>query len=252
MSFLTDFVARGFHIKNGIPTEYNGDVIYVVGAGLMEWTVVTGTGAFTGYRCLEVGRPEFGSTTIPRTYELEMLGGLTSKAAYASLWAWAQQQGHVVSSASWATKVFKFADVDANYFRLPDLRNMFIRFSGTSADSGTTRDIGTYEAFANASHTHTGSASAAGNHYHNGTTDAGGYHNHSMTLGSRDSTGAKPADSGGGNTYTGYVDAGGSHSHTFSTGWSVQGDHTHTITINATGNSEARPVNTAFAPRVHI
>jgi hypothetical protein len=37
--------------------------------------------------------------------------------AYASLWAWAQQNGHTVAAA-WTAKPFKFADVDATFFRL--------------------------------------------------------------------------------------------------------------------------------------
>lgn len=147
---MTDTIAP----KTVIPTEKAQAVIYVNGIGLMEWVEIAGTGAFSGYRCPEVGRPEFGSTATPRGYELDMTGGLAPKAAYASLWAWAQQNGHSVTAAVWTTKVFKFADVDATYFRLPDLRDMSARFTGTDADTSTPRVLGSYQADSMRSHTH--------------------------------------------------------------------------------------------------
>jgi len=155
MSHLADQVAAGPRVATAIPTEKAQDVIYIVGVGMMEWVDVVGTGAFSGYRCLEVGRPEFGSTAAPRGYELDMIGGLVPKAAYASLWAWAQKNGYTVTAAAWATKIFNFADVDATYFRLPDLRDMHLRFTGTNADSAAARVIGTYQADALKAHAHT-------------------------------------------------------------------------------------------------
>jgi hypothetical protein len=155
MSALSDLVATGPRVATVIPTEKTQDVIYVVGVGMMEWVDVAGTGAFSGYRCLEVGRPEFGSTASPRGYELDMTGGLAPKAAYASLWAWAQQNGHTVAAAAWTAKPFKFADVDATYFRLPDLRDMHLRFSGTDADTAAARALGSYQVDMYRSHSHT-------------------------------------------------------------------------------------------------
>src|SRR5450830_426263 len=154
MSYLADQVAAGPRVALAIPAEKAQDVIYIIGVGMMEWVDVVGTGAFSGYRCLEVGRPEFGSTASPRGYELDMTGGLAPKAAYASLWAWAQQNGHTVASAAWTAKPFKFADVDATYFRLPDLRDVFPSFNGTDADTGLAVAIGTYKADTTKRHNH--------------------------------------------------------------------------------------------------
>src|SRR5450830_762414 len=154
MSYLADQVAAGPRVTIAIPAEKAQDVIYVVGVGTMEWVDVVGAGAFSGYRCLEVGRPEWGSTAAPRGYELDMIGGLVPKAAYASLWAWAQQNGYSVTAAAWTTKVFKFADVDATYFRLPDLRDVFLRFTGTDVDTGNARTLGSYKGDTLKNHIH--------------------------------------------------------------------------------------------------
>lgn len=154
MTLLADFVANGPLLVDAVPTEKAQEIIYVRGMGLLEWTTVAGAGAFTGYRSPDVGRLVFGTTTTPRVCELDIIGGLAPKAAYASLWAWAQQQGHVVTVAAWTTKVFKFADVDDTYFRLPDLRDMLPRFTGTNADSGAARLLGSYQADDFKSHSH--------------------------------------------------------------------------------------------------
>src|SRR5450830_4534 len=154
MTLLADFVANGPLLVDTVPTEKAQEIIYVRGMGLLEWTTVAGVGAFTGYRSPDVGRLVFGTTTTPRVCELDIIGGLAPKAAYASLWAGAQQQGHVVTVAAWTTKVFKFADVDDNYFRLPDLRDMSPRFTGTNADTSAARLIGSYQADAFKAHTH--------------------------------------------------------------------------------------------------
>jgi len=172
MSHLADQVAAGPRVALAIPTEKAQDVVYIVGVGMMEWVDVVGTGAFSGYRCLEVGRPEFGSTASPRAYELDLTGGLAPKAAYASIWAWAQQNGHSVAAAAWTVRVFKFADVDAIYFRLPDLRDMHLRFTGTNADTGLARLLGSYQADDLKSHDHTirGSDTGGNNRYSSGSS----------------------------------------------------------------------------------
>jgi hypothetical protein len=47
-----------------------------------------------------------------------------------------------------------FADVDANNFRVPDLRNMFRRFTGTDADTANARLLGSRQIDAFRSHSH--------------------------------------------------------------------------------------------------
>ncbi|MBW9335086.1 hypothetical protein FEE59_16355 [Herbaspirillum sp. RU 5E] len=185
-----------------IPAKKVGDVVMVRGIGLMEWTDIVGTGEFHGYRSLRCGALEFGTTTAPRTYEADLVGGLGSKASQASIWAWAQQNGHAVAAAAWSTKVFKFADVDANTFRFPDLRDVFPRFLGTNLDSGSARLIGSYQ------------------------VDDFKSHSHSAPFGN-----AQGSVQAGLQLVNSYAGTGGT---------------------NATGGTETRPANTAFAPRIHI
>ncbi|MDR6397302.1 hypothetical protein [Herbaspirillum seropedicae] len=146
MSALADSIITGPMFFQAIPAEKAAALIFVPGLGWLEWVEVTGAGAFKGYRTLRCGALEFGTTTVPRSYEADLVGGLASKTAQASLWAWAQQNGHVVAAAAWTAKEFKFADVDDTYFRLPDLRNIGTRFTGTNADTSSARAIGSFQA----------------------------------------------------------------------------------------------------------
>lgn len=139
---------------SAIPAQKVGDVVVVKGIGLMEWTDVDGTGEFHGYRSFRCGALEFGTTSAPRTYEADLVGGLGSKTSQASIWAWAKQNGHTVAAGAWTPKVFKFADVDANTFRFPDLRDVFARFAGTDADSGQAMALGSYKADTLKAHAH--------------------------------------------------------------------------------------------------
>lgn len=214
MSQLADSIITGPLVFQTVPTEKAAALIYVPGLGWMEWAEVTGTGAFQGYRTLRCGALEFGTTTAPRSYEADLVGGLGSKTSQASIWAWAQQNGHAVAAAAWSTKVFKFADVDANTFRFPDLRDVFLRFTGTNADSASARAIGSFQDDAMQDHDHW--INGKNNLYSgfaNGT--AGSAPNFSGTA---DST-----------MYTGKASGRG-----------------------AKTSTETRGMNTAFAPRIHI
>lgn len=204
MSALADSIITGPLVFSAIPTEKASALIFVPGLGWMEWVEVTGTGAFVGYRTLRCGALEFGTTTVPRGYEADLVGGLGSKNTQASIWAWAQQQGHSVASGAWTTKVFKFADVDANSFRFPDLRDVFPRFNGTDADTALARAIGSYQTDAFRSHSHLQQTNTIVN-----------------------------------GTPLKYTGGGGSQ-------WGEGG------TTQATGGTETRGMNTAFAPRIHI
>jgi hypothetical protein len=154
MSQLADSIITGPLVFQTVPTEKAAALIYVPGMGWMEWVEVSGMGAFQGYRTLRCGALEFGTTTAPRSYEADLVGGLGSKTSQASIWAWAQQNGHAVAAAAWSTKVFKFADVDANTFRFPDLRDVFARFAGTDADTGQAMALGSYKADTLKAHAH--------------------------------------------------------------------------------------------------
>ncbi|ALU88618.1 bacteriophage variable tail fiber protein [Herbaspirillum rubrisubalbicans M1] len=158
VEFVLDMISKAIDgvvpFFTAIPAQKVSDVIMVKGIGMMEWIDIAGAGEFHGYRSLRCGALEFGTTTAPRPYEADLVGGLGSKTGQASIWAWAQQNGHAVAAATWTTKVFKFADVDANTFRFPDLRDVFARFAGTDADSGQAVVLGSYKADTLKSHYH--------------------------------------------------------------------------------------------------
>lgn len=214
MSQLADIVINGPLFFSAIPAEKAAALIYVPALGWLEWVEVAGTGAFKGYRSLRCGALEIGTTTAPRGYEADLVGGLGSKAAQASIWAWAQQQGHNVAAGAWTTKVFKFADVDADYFRFPDIRDMHIRFTGTNADNGAARALGTFQDDAMQDHDHWINGK---NNLYSGFT--GG------TLGSAPN-------------FNGLAD-----NTQFTSKASARGAKTST---------ETRGANTAFAPRIHL
>ncbi len=153
-SVVAQAMAGVIPFLTAIPAKKLGDVVMVKGIGLMEWMDIAGTGEFHGYRTLRCGALEFGTTAAPRGYEADLVGGLGSKTTQASIWAWAQQNGHTVAAATWDTKAFKFADVDANSFRFPDLRKIFPRFAGTDADTGLASAIGSTKADTIRSHRH--------------------------------------------------------------------------------------------------
>lgn len=99
-------------------------------------------------------------------------------------------------------------------FNLPDLRGEFIRGwdDGRGVDGG--RAMGSRQAGAIQSHSHTGSSADAGNHTHTGSATSDGAHTHSATTASA-----------GSHTHTASTDGDGSHSHSGNT--STVGDHAH-------------------------
>jgi len=153
-SAIAQAMAGVIPFLTAVPAKKLVDVVMVKSIGLMEWVDVVGTGEFHGYRTLRCGTLEFGTTAAPRSYEADLVGGLGSKTSQASIWAWAQQNGHSVAAGNWTAKTFKFADVDANTFRFPDLRDVFPRFTGTDADNGSARTLGAYKGDTLKDHNH--------------------------------------------------------------------------------------------------
>lgn len=152
-----DALPRTYNI-GALPTVDVGPIFVTDAQELWTWqtaasNAVAGVStamAFAGYRSNSCGAPIYGHTYSPRSFELDAVGGWVSKTAYAGLWAYAVGNGLVVAFANWAAGMHKFVDGDvytpggaqAGKFLLPDLRNNFLRFTGTDADTANARALG--------------------------------------------------------------------------------------------------------------
>ncbi|MFY3145745.1 phage tail protein, partial [Achromobacter xylosoxidans] len=117
-----------------LPTEDIGPIIVTECEEVWRWSA---SAYFNGYRSSLCGRPLDGHTAAPLISEVDAIGGLLSKADYARLWGYAQEQGLVKTEAIWQANrgAHWFSDYSATQFRVPDLRDMFRRFTGTDADT---------------------------------------------------------------------------------------------------------------------
>ncbi|MBB1593533.1 hypothetical protein [Achromobacter sp. UMC46] len=143
----TAFVAGNFpriFSITALPTEDIGPIIVAECSEIWIWSA---SSYFNGYRSPICGRPLDGHTITPLPSEIDAVGGVLPKAAYAGLWGYARENSLVVSQATWTANpgAHYFVDVDANQFRVPDLRNMFRRFTGTDADTANARVLGSLQ-----------------------------------------------------------------------------------------------------------
>ncbi|AOU92061.1 hypothetical protein [Achromobacter ruhlandii] len=143
----TAFVAGNFpriYSIGALPTQDVGPIIVAECAEVWNW--VSGQ-YYTGYRSPLCGRPLDGHTNLPLASEVDAIGGLLSKTDYAALWGYAQEQGLVKTEAVWSANRGShwFSDYSATQFRVPDLRDMFRRFTGTDADTANARSLGTVQ-----------------------------------------------------------------------------------------------------------
>lgn len=95
----------------------------------------TSTSHFSGYRSMKCGAIEFGHTVTPLPWQVDAVGGWVPKSQYERLRAFASENGLMVPTASWVPGAFVFSE-EASGLRLPDLRDKFLRFTGTNADGG--------------------------------------------------------------------------------------------------------------------
>ncbi|MGV2896913.1 hypothetical protein ACNPPY_14065, partial [Achromobacter sp. AGC78] len=117
-----------------LPSPNIGPVLVAEVAEVWIWV---STSFYTGYRSPLCGRPLDGHTVAPLASEVDAVGGILQKSAYAALWGYAQENGLVLTQANWEARRggHYFVNIDANTFRVPDLRDMFRRFTGTDADT---------------------------------------------------------------------------------------------------------------------
>ena len=137
----TAFVAGNFPRVcsiGALPTQDIGPIIVAECSEVWTWV---STPYYTGYRSPLCGRPVDGHTVTPLASEVDAVGGELSKTDYARLWGYARENNLVVSDAVWTANrgAHYFADVSGTTFRVPDLRNMFRRYTGTDADTANAR-----------------------------------------------------------------------------------------------------------------
>jgi len=116
-------------------------------SGVFQFKVWRGAASRWCFHCCRsplCGRTVYGHTVVPLANEIDAVGGIVSKSAYAGLWGYALENNLVVSETDWADNIGArwFVDVSDSQFRVPDLRNYFLRFTGTVAGSGNVRGLG--------------------------------------------------------------------------------------------------------------
>ena len=127
-----------------LPAQDIGPIIVAECEEVWRWSA---SAHFNGYRSSLCGRPQDGHTATPLVSEADAIGGLLSKFDYGRLWGYAQEQGLVKTEAVWQANrgAHWFSDYSATQFRVPDLRDMFRRFTGTDADTANARALGSVQ-----------------------------------------------------------------------------------------------------------
>ncbi|MGZ9569246.1 hypothetical protein ACVTTK_07760 [Alcaligenes nematophilus] len=136
------------------PATNVGPLVYVIDRQqILHWQTV---GSFTGYISPDVGRFIWGTSVTARPDEVDLIGQTVDRtnARFRALIAWAEANSHMVASGAWAAGTFKFSVISGNNVRLPDLRNQFIRATGTDADTANARALGSVQADALRRHSH--------------------------------------------------------------------------------------------------
>jgi hypothetical protein len=202
-----------------LPTENQGPIWHPDFNSVMTWQTFSANGAsYAGYASAMVGKPDYDGQPTARAGFLKLNGGSYSKSTYAALWNWAVHNGRVVALGSWTAGPFVFADNGDGTFKVPDTRAQFKRAwdDGRGVDSG--RVFGSSQGSQNLAHNHTG------------TTDVQGNHTHSFN-------GFGPGS---------LIIASGPGINNGADSTSTAGAHSHSLNINNSGGTEARPLNTAL------
>lgn len=136
-----------------LPLENVGPIIIAECGEVWLWTQ---SAFYAGYRSPLCGRPLDGHTITPLASELDAEGGTVPKADYPGLWGYARENGLVLTQVAWEAKRggHYFVEVDAATFRVPDLRGMFRRFTGTNADNANARALASLQMQAIQQHSH--------------------------------------------------------------------------------------------------
>ncbi|WP_339531544.1 phage tail protein [Pseudomonas mucidolens] len=203
---------------------------------------ITFTGGATGAVALDGSKNVSVALTVPPTAHTHTMAQVTGLAAalvaaappgMVALFAdaalpagWLKANGAAVSRAAYAAL---FAKIGTRYgagngsttFNLPDGRGVFFRGWDDARGTDAGRALGSLQAGQNASHSHTASSDVKGEHSH-------GIWPIALNI----ATGQ-----GGGHYSVGRAQTANS---------TAVGAHNHTITVNASGGNESRPINLAL------
>jgi len=215
-----------------LPTVDIGPILVLEASEVWSWV---DTPYYTGYRSPLCGRPVDGHTVIPLASEIDAVGGLLSKTAYAGLWGYAQENDLVVSQTDWSAHIgaHYFVDVSATQFRVPDLRNQFRRYAGTNVDSGDARSAASMQADALQNLVGYFSSRPADGNWPGAITSGSGVFEYTQSAGIDPVNGSTPVSAGM-----------GSQRRLDSTKFDAS--------LVARTSTETRPVNTAYAARIHV
>ena len=115
--------------------------VSVVDRGGFIWQWVD-TAFFTGYRSPLCGKLDFGWTPTPLPWQVEGIGGTLNEDDHGGLIARFRESGLTVALGSWVAGEYKIADMGGGEWKAPDMRNQFLRFTGTDADTANARLLG--------------------------------------------------------------------------------------------------------------
>lgn len=185
-------------------------------AGFGAWREIASTDYVDAVDAKGVGEVSFYAMNTPPAGKFKCNGAAVSRTTYAALFA---KLGTAYGTGDGSTT-----------FNLPDMRGYFPRAwdDGRGVDSG--RALGSTQASQNLSHGHTGTALSAG------------AHNHTTQFAREKILGAFTNDPNQGNAVLGDEVSDGYQPMVTDT----YAAHTHTLSIAASGGSEARPVNVAL------
>lgn len=109
---------------------------------------------FSGYRSPMSGLFCWGATNQPLAHEIDAIGQVITESDCGGLIARFRESGLVVSSSAWKPGEFKIADLGGGQWKAPDMRDMFIRATGTDVDTANVRAIGSRQEPALQRHRH--------------------------------------------------------------------------------------------------
>lgn len=198
--------------------------------------------------------------TLPR---LPVDGQLLNRADHPELWTFVSSGGYpMITEADWQSTPLSRGSFSSGNgsttFRMPDLNGKqtgSIGAVGLRGDGAfSAGEAGKLQDSQNLEHSHSATAEQTGAHTHSvsGTTASAGAHTHAAgtsTPVEHDGGGWKY---GAGNTGTAATAPAGSHSHSVTGTAASAGSHSHTVTVNNSGDTEARgkAVTGCFVMRV--